>query len=162
MPPTTTRFEACRLIGSRLLALVVAACTSAGGTPATSAPARSAAASTPAAATGSAASPSTSAPSVNLGAEVDATVAGLDAALGLYRAGNQQGALDALAETYEEHFELIEDPLENVNDDLKEDLEGLIATKLRQAVQAKAPVADVEKLVAEAQTMLATAKSLLK
>jgi hypothetical protein len=161
MPPITTHFEARRLIGSALLALAVAACTSAGGAPATPAPARSAAAPTSTSAT-TGASPSTSAGAVNLGAEVDATVAGLNTALGLYRAGNNQGTLDTLAETYEDHFELIEDPLEDVNDDLKESLEGLIATKLRQAVTAKAPVADVEKLVAEAQTMLATAKGLLK
>jgi hypothetical protein len=140
-----------RLIGAAFLSVALAACSSSGSSPA------------PASAVPSTAPASASAvPSLSLSAHVDATVAGLDAALALYKAGNNQGALDAVAETYEDHFEVIEEPLEKVNDPLKEDLEGLIATKLRQSISAKSPVADVEALVTEAKTKLATVKGLLK
>jgi hypothetical protein len=48
------------------------------------------------------------------------------------------------------------------NDGLKEDLEALIATKLRAAMAAKSPAAEIETLVAEAKTKLAIAKGLLR
>jgi hypothetical protein len=161
MPNRLAANCALRLIAVAALACAVAGCSTAGVSipPSTSAARTGSPAASPYTAPSSL---SAAAPSVNLAAEVDATVAGLDEALRLYKAGNLQGALDAVAETYEEHFELIEDPLEKVNDDLKEDLEGVIATKLRQGIQANAPVADIEKLVAEATTKLALAKDLLK
>ncbi len=139
-----------RLIGAALLSLALVACSSAGASP-------SAPTTTPT--SSGSASP---AASLSLAAHVDATVAGLDAALALYKSGNVQGALDSIAATYEDHFELIEGPLETLNDSLKEDLEGTIATKIRQAMSANKPAAEVEALVNDARTKLATAKELLK
>ncbi|MBM4407464.1 MAG: hypothetical protein FJ038_02405 [Chloroflexi bacterium] len=119
--------------------------------------------------TGAAATPApTAAPTaaastaVDLAAEVDATVAGLESALTKYRAGDKQGALDAIAETYENHFELVEHPLEEVDHDFMENLEELIAVKTRAVIQDGKPVADLEALVSEAKTLLAQAKDMLK
>lgn len=130
-----------------LLAIGVVACSPAGAGPTAAVTASPAAASAGA--------------SLDVGAEIDAVVAGLDQALALYRGGNVQGALDEVAETYEDHFEKIEDPLGDKDHDLMEDIEGLISTKLRAAISANQPVAAVEALVTEAKTKLATAKAAL-
>lgn len=98
---------------------------------------------------------------IDLAAEVDATIAGLEEALTKYRAGDRQGALDAIAETYENHFELVEHPLEEVDHDFMENLEELIAVKTRAVIQDGKPVADLEALVTEARTLLAQAKDML-
>lgn len=131
--------------------LVVAACTGTGATT-TATPRPSAAASVPA---------STAAASVDLAAEINATVAGLATALTAYTAGDKQGALDAIAETYEEHFEDIEDPLGDVDHDFMESLEELIAVKIRAAINEGKPVPEVAALVAEANTALEKARDLL-
>jgi hypothetical protein len=132
-----------RLLGAAVLTLAVVACSSAGSSAApTAAPSASAGA------------------SFDVRAEIDAVVAGLDQALALYKGGNVQGALDEVAETYEEHFEHVEDPLGDRNHDLMEDIEGLISTKLRAAISGNQPAAAVEALVTEAKTRLATAKGL--
>jgi hypothetical protein len=139
-----------RLLGAAVLTLAVVACSSAGSSPAPTA--------TPsAAATAAASAPGAS---VDVKAEIDAVVAGLDQALALYKAGNVQGALDEVAATYEDHFEHVEDPLGDKNHDLMEDIEGLISTKLRAAISGNQPAAAVEALVTEAKTRLATAKAL--
>ena len=131
--------------------LVVAACTGTGATT-TATPRPSAAASVPA---------STAAAPVDLAAEINATVAGLATALTAYTAGDKQGALDAIAETYEEHFEDIEDPLGDVDHDFMESLEELIAVKIRAAINEGKPVPEVAALVAEANTALEKARDLL-
>jgi hypothetical protein len=156
------RLHSARVSGMRIAfaglalgsALAVGACTSAG---ATSAPATAGAAAPSPAASG-ASLPA----SVDLGAEVDATVAGLDEALTKYRAGDSQGALDAVAETYEEHFERIEDPLGDVDHEFMENLEELIAVKTRALIQEGKPVSELEALVTEAKTLLAQAKVMLQ
>jgi len=112
--PTPIRVRSPRngLVGLAIGVVVVAgACTSAAATP-TGRRAPSSASSTAA----------TPAASLNFSAEVDATVAGLLDAHAKYRAGDSQGALDALAETYEERFELIEDPLGDVDHEFMENL----------------------------------------
>jgi hypothetical protein len=143
-----------RLAGAAVLSLAIVACSSAGASP-SPAPAST----PPAAASGV---PSGSAAAFDVQAEIDAVIAGLDKALSLYKSGDNQAALDEIAETYEEHFEKVEDPLGDVDHDFMEDLEGLIATKLRAAITDKQPAAAVEALVTEARTKLATAKGMLK
>src|SRR5437764_1219996 len=59
--------------------------------------------------------------------EIDAVTTALDQVLQLYRSGSSQKAIDRLAETYEDHFELVEQLLEAVNASLKDDLEGMLA-----------------------------------
>jgi len=88
-------------------------------------------------------------------------IAGLDQSLALYKSGKTQDAINALADTYEDHFEKIEAPLEAADKDLKEDLESSIATKLRAAMTANTPAADVEKMVTDIESKLATARGLL-
>jgi hypothetical protein len=131
--------------------LAVGACTGTGATT-TASPRPSGAASVPA---------STPAASVDLAAEINATVAGLATALTAYTAGDKQGALDAIAETYEEHFEDIEDPLGEIDHDFMESLEELIAVKIRAAINEGKPVTEVAALVAEANTALEKARDLL-
>ena len=137
-------------MGATLFTFVLAACSATG------------AGSTPVAATGTAASPVPS-PSgaVDVRAEVDATIAGLEEALEKYRGGDTEGALDTIAETYEQHFELVEGPLGQVDHELMEELEALVAVQTRDAIQGGKPVADLEALVAQARTELNKAKDLL-
>lgn len=122
-------------------ALAIGACTGAASTPAPTTAASQAA--------------------VDVAAEIDATVAGLEEALTKYRAGDKQGALDAIAETYEKHFELVEGPLDEVDHDFMENLEELVAIKTRAVIQDGKPVAELEALVTEAKTLLAQAKEML-
>jgi hypothetical protein len=148
-----------RFAGAAVLTLAVAACSSAGASPS---PAPATAAPTVGASTAPTSAGGSAAASFDAKAEVDAVTAGLDKALELYKAGNQQGALDEIAETYEEHFEKIEDPLGDVDHDFMEDLESLIATKIRAAITGNQPAAAVEALVTEAKAKLATAKGMLQ
>jgi hypothetical protein len=135
-------------------ALAVGACTSTGATSAPSRAPSGAASSGPSVA-------ASAAPSLDLGAHVDATIAGLEDALAKYRTGDAQGAQDAIAETYEEHFELVEDPLGAVDHDFMENLEELIAVRTRQVIQEGQPVTELEALVTEAKTLLTQAKDML-
>jgi hypothetical protein len=138
------------------VALAVAACSS-GGTASASAPVVGSS-------TGSGSGVGSAAPSPSLtnGQHIDAVVAGLTQALALYKSGSVQPAIDLVAETYEDHFELIEQPLASADESFMEDLESLIATKIRQAMSANSPAADVAALVTEAEGKLATAKTMLK
>lgn len=108
---------------------------------------------------GSAATP-TAAP-VDYQAELDAVAQKLEAAVDLYVAGDTAGALDAAAEAYEDHFELVEHELEEVDEELMESLELLISQDIRGAIQDGASQAELESLVAEAQESIDRAKSLL-
>jgi len=142
------------------VSVVLVACSAAGGSP-------TAPSATPTLVASVAASPASAASSAgasaSLGpvAEVDAVIAGLDQSLALYKSGKTQDAINALADTYEDHFEKIEAPLEAADKDLKEDLESSIATKLRAAMTANTPAADVEKMVTDIESKLATARGLL-
>jgi hypothetical protein len=148
---------ASRRLGAGLvvLAMAMAACSSAGSSPSAAAPSS---APTTAASSGTAAAPSGS---LNGAAEVDAVIAGLNKANDLYKAGQVQQAMDEIAETYEEHFELIEGPLEARDNDLKEDLEQTIASEIRAQMQANKPAADVDTLIKATIVKLQTAKALL-
>jgi hypothetical protein len=125
------------------VALVASACT---GTGATTTPSPSAA---PTAA-------------IDVQAEIDATIAGIKQAVTLYTSGDKQGALDAIAETYEEHFELVEDPLGDVDHDFMEQIEETIAVSIRAAINEGKPAAEVAALAATAEAALIKAKDLLK
>ena len=70
-------------------------------------------------------------------------------------------ALDAAAEAYEDHFEAVEDALGKIDNDLKESLEDLIATQIRQAIKNGRPVDEVASLVATSTARLQTAGQLL-
>ena len=111
----------------------------------------------------SAATPPTPSPTtaVDLDAEAQAAAAVLDQAVAAYEAGNTQMAMDLVADAYENHFELIEHPLEEVDAEFMEELETLIATRIRAAMSEGAPVDAVRLLVTEAKAGLEQARQML-
>jgi endonuclease III len=104
----------------------------------------------------------TSTAGVDLIAEARATADRLDEALEHYRAGELDAALDTLADAYENHFELIEDPLEEIDDPFMHQLELLIAVTIRQQMRDGAAVATVQALIEQAKADLATAQEMLR
>jgi hypothetical protein len=87
-------------------------------------------------------------------AEIQAIGPLIDDAVAQYAAGEQEAAAEAVGDIYLDHFEQVEGPLGDVNHDLMEDLEELISTDLRNAMQEGKPVEDVEAIAAEIQTKL--------
>ena len=85
----------------------------------------------------------------------------LDSALARYRAGDEQRADDIVGDAYLEHFEHVEGPLGDADDDLKENLEETIATELRDKIKAGAPVNEVADLVGHTKEHLDEAEGLL-
>jgi hypothetical protein len=79
--------------------------------------------------------------------EIAAVRAGLDDALTTYRDGDATAAADAVSETYLQHFELVEVPLEEADHELNEELEEQIREELVGEMEAEAPASRVEKLV---------------
>jgi hypothetical protein len=160
-PRASTAALAVALVLSASLAAACAAGSAVGS--ASAAPTGSPVASTGPETPGPSDTPAVDTPSAPLDprTEIDAVTTALDQVLQLYRNGSSQKAIDRLAETYEDHFELVELPLEAVNASLKDDLEGILATKLRQAMIANAAVADVEAMIQDAKAKLVTARGLL-
>jgi hypothetical protein len=85
----------------------------------------------------------------------------LDTALTRYRAGDAEAAQQTVGDAYLEHFEHVEQPLENESKELMEDLEHLLSTEVRDRMKAAVPDAEVVALVAEAKAGLAKAEQLL-
>jgi hypothetical protein len=94
--------------------------------------------------------------------EIAATRAGLDRAVEQLRGGDRDAAEDTVAETYLQHFELVEGPLDEVDHELNEELEETIKAKLRKAISSGAKPAEVRKLVDEIDAELDTAEEKLK
>ena len=82
-------------------------------------------------------------------AEIGRVRALLDEAVVVYRAGRREAAEETVGEAYVEHFEKIEGPLGERDDELMEELEEAIATKLRDDMKAGEPAAEIEAAVAE-------------
>jgi hypothetical protein len=118
--------------------------------------------------TGKPAKPATTAPdaqaSPNAEAirEIGATRIGLDQALKQLRRGNEKAAEETVSETYLQHFELVEGPLDKVDHELNEDLEHTIREDLRKKVASGADPAEVGKLIDEVKADLDTAEAKLK
>lgn len=83
---------------------------------------------------------------------------GLATGLAAYVQGDAERADELVGDAYLEHFELVEVPLGERNEELNEELEELIREELRDAIQAGAPLAEVRALVAEANDGLDRAK----
>ena len=94
--------------------------------------------------------------------EIGAVEDGLAAALAAYEKGDADQAEELTSTAYLEHFELVEGPLEEADEELNEHLEELIREELRNAITDGAPVAEVKKLVAEANDGLDEARTVLK
>lgn len=99
---------------------------------------------------------------LDLVAHARATADRLDEAAELYRAGATEDALDTVADAYEEHFELIEHPLEEIDEQFMHELELLIAVTIRQQMRDGASVEAVEALVERARTDLGRAEEMLR
>ena len=86
---------------------------------------------------------------------------GIDEGLTAYEEGDAAAAEEAVTDAYLEHFELVEPPLEEADEELNEELEVLIRETLAGAIAAGDPVKDVEKLVDEANSGLDEAEAAL-
>ena len=91
--------------------------------------------------------------------EIATVKASLRAAEAAYAAGAADRAEELVSTAYLEHFELVEVPLEEKNHELNEELEELIREELRQAISTGAAVAQVRRLVDEAETGLQEART---
>lgn len=94
--------------------------------------------------------------------EIAAVRSGLDDALATYEDGDSAAAADTVNETYLQHFELVEGPLEEVDAELNEELEESIREELVAEIEAEAPAKDVEALVDEIDSGLDDAETALE
>jgi DNA repair exonuclease SbcCD ATPase subunit len=95
-------------------------------------------------------------------AEIDTIKSMLDDALAKYKAGDAEAAEETVGDAYLEHFEEVEHPLEEVDEDLMEDLEHTISTDIRTKMKDGAPASEIEQLIEQAKTDLDEAKSKLQ
>src|SRR3954462_12214875 len=102
-----------------------------------------------------------SSPSVAL-TEIVAVKAGLDKAVTELRGGDAKAAEETVADTYVDHFEKVEDPLDKVDHELNEELEEAISGDLRKEISDGATAAQVSKHVDEIKADLDTAAEKLK
>jgi hypothetical protein len=94
--------------------------------------------------------------------EIAAVRKALDDGVAALQAGDRDKADDLVSDGYLEHFEKVEGPLEQVDGELKEELEEKINGDIRDKIKDGASAADVEKLVDEAKQDLAEAETKLK
>lgn len=95
-------------------------------------------------------------------AEIRETRAGIAAGVTSYAAGDAAAAAEQVTETYLQHFELVEGPLEEVDAELTEELEEMIREQLVDAIEAGEPVPEVRALVAEIGAGLREARRKLR
>jgi hypothetical protein len=94
-------------------------------------------------------------------AEIGKVRSGLAAALASYRSGDAKAADKQVGDAYLKHFELVEGPLEEVDEELNEELEDTIREDLREQIRAGAGQAKVARLVREIETKLDQAEQAL-
>jgi DNA repair exonuclease SbcCD ATPase subunit len=95
-------------------------------------------------------------------AEIDEIKSMLDDALAKYTAGDAEAAEETVGDAYLEHFEQVEHPLEEVDEELMEHLERTLSTEIRTKMKDGAPVSEIEQLIEQAKTDLDDAKSKLQ
>ncbi len=95
-------------------------------------------------------------------AEIDEIASMLDDALAKYRDGDAEGAEELVGDAYLEHFEKVEHPLEEVDEELMEDLEHTISTDIRTKMKDGVPAAEVAVLIAQTKADLVRAKAKLQ
>ena len=95
-------------------------------------------------------------------AEIDTIKSMLDDALAEYKAGDAAAAEETVGDAYLEHFEEVEHPLEEVDEELMEDLEHTISTDIRTKMKDGAPASEIEQLIEQTKTDLDEAKSKLQ
>jgi high-affinity iron transporter len=95
-------------------------------------------------------------------AEIALVRAGLAAGLAAYEEGDAKKADELIGDAYLEHFEVVEGPLEESDEELNEELELLISTEIRQEIKRGENPAEVAALVEEANEQLDQAEKALK
>lgn len=95
-------------------------------------------------------------------AEIGEVGTALDSAVSAVKAGDAKKAEQVVSEAYLQHFEIVEGPLEKVDHDLKEKLEGAIREDLRAKITSGASAKEVESMVSTIKADLATAEQKLK
>jgi hypothetical protein len=95
-------------------------------------------------------------------AEIDEIKSMLDQGLAQYRSGDADAADTTVGDAYLEHFEKVEHPLEERDDELMEDLEHRISTEIRDRMKADAPADEVAQLIDDTKADLDTAKAKLQ
>ncbi|HEX8067281.1 MAG TPA: hypothetical protein VF520_12250 [Thermoleophilaceae bacterium] len=86
----------------------------------------------------------------------------LDRAVDEYRDGDAKSAERTVGDAYLEHFEEVEEPLEERDPELMESLEETIATTIRDRIRAGASPAEVQSLVVGAKRGLDRAEAALR
>ncbi len=94
--------------------------------------------------------------------EIDTIKSLLDDALAKYEDGDAEAAEELVGDAYLEHFEEVEHPLEEADEELMEDLEHTISTEIRTKLRDGAPAAEVEQLIAATKADLDRAKAALQ
>ena len=94
-------------------------------------------------------------------AQIAQVRSGLAHALATYRAGDARAAGEQVGDTYLQHFELVEGPLEEADHELKEQLEDSIREELRAQIRADAGEAKVAALVQRIDAKLDQAEQTL-
>jgi hypothetical protein len=94
--------------------------------------------------------------------EIDEIKRMLDEGLAQYQEGNQEAADTTVGDAYLEHFEKVEHPLEEQDNELMEDLEHRISTEIRDEMKAGASADEVAAMVEQTKADLDTAKAKLQ
>ncbi len=95
-------------------------------------------------------------------AEIAEVRTGLADAVDLYGEGDAEAAAEAVNETYLQHFEIVEGPLEEADEELNEELEEQIREELVAEIESGAPKPKVNGLVAEIESGLGQAEAALE
>ena len=93
--------------------------------------------------------------------EIGDVRAGLNQALAEYTGGDAETAAEIVEETYLQHFELVEGPLEEADAELNEELEDEIREELVDQIESSASVAEVKELISQIETGLDEAEAAL-
>jgi hypothetical protein len=94
--------------------------------------------------------------------EIAKVKAGLDKAVTQVEAGDSAAAEETVSNTYVDHFELVEGPLDKVDHELNEELEEGIREELTEEVKSGAPAAQIKKHVTQLKADLDTAAEKLQ
>jgi DNA anti-recombination protein RmuC len=86
----------------------------------------------------------------------------LDQAVEEYRSGDAEAAEETVGDAYLEHFEKVEHPLEEIDEEFMEELEHTISTTIRERIKQDAPADEVAQLVEETKQDLGRAEELLE
>lgn len=95
-------------------------------------------------------------------AEIGQVRAGLAAGLAAYRQGEADEADELVGDAYLEHFELVEGPLGERDEELNEEIEELIRDEIRTEIDDGAAVPEVAALVQRANRELDGAEEVLR